>query len=496
VATEQTNTAVLLNHNVANTLLLRHIGYKVPSPISLYYDFPHPADEPPFATQLSSALLFSESNRAYNLNDMGAGKTRVTLWVWDYLNKTKMCKKLLVLCPISTMHVTWGHEIFTTLPGRKYAVLYGSKKKRLEALASDADIYIINHDGLKVIIKEIAERTDIDVLAIDELQVYRNNSQRSKQLRKFAPRFNIVWGMTGRPMPNSPVDVWAQAKIVTPALAPKYQKQARDLLMTQLSQYVWKPKPTAVDNAFAMLQPSVRYALEDVLELPEMIVRPATEVPMSKQQAEVYGKIKRELVAMVHEKVITAHNAGVAMNKLLQVAGGWVYTKAPAFVKLDAEPRLTALLDLVESCNRKVIVFVPFRHAIEGISALFQSDAIAIDHAVIHGDVNANDRALLLNDFQHTPRYKVLLAHPGCVHHGLNLTAADTTIWYLPVLSLDVYEQANARIRRAGQKHKQQIFRLTSTPIESRCYHLLRTKEALQDKLLQMLEDNTAESVQ
>ena len=313
-------------------------------------------------------------------------------------------------------------------------------------------------------------------------------------MRKFAQRFNIVWGLTGAPMPNSPVDVWAQARIISPALAPKYQKQAKDLLMTQMSQYVWKPKANAVETAYAMLQPSIRHALDDVTELPEMIIRPVTEVPLSKQQAEVYGKIKRELVAMVHDKTITAHNAGVALNKLIQVASGWVYSKAPAFVKLDAEPRITALLDMVESCSRKVIVFVPFRHAIEGISEIFKSREV--DHCVIHGDVGADDRALLINAFQTTDQYKVLLAHPGCVHHGLTLTAADTIIWYSPVLSLDVYTQACARIRRAGQKHKQQIFRLQATPVESRCYHLLRTKEALQDQLLQMLEDNTAESVQ
>jgi SNF2 family DNA or RNA helicase len=488
------DAGVVLDHNVANTLLLRHIGYTVPSPISLYYDFPHPADEPPFKTQISSALMLSENNRAYDLSDMGTGKTRTTLWAWDFLNKTKMCKKMLVVCPISTMHVTWAKEVFTILPGRKTSVLYGSKKQRLEALAKDVDIYLVNHDGLKVIAKELAERTDIDVLVLDELAVYRNNSQRSKQMRKFAQRFNIVWGLTGAPMPNSPVDVWAQARIISPALAPKYQKQAKDLLMTQMSQYVWKPKANAVETAYAMLQPSIRHALDDVTELPEMIIRPVTEVPLSKQQAEVYGKIKRELVAMVHDKTITAHNAGVALNKLIQVASGWVYSKAPAFVKLDAEPRITALLDMVESCSHKVIVFVPFRHAIEGISEIFKSREV--DHCVIHGDVGADDRALLINAFQTTDQYKVLLAHPGCVHHGLTLTAADTIIWYSPVLSLDVYTQACARIRRAGQKHKQQIFRLQATPVESRCYHLLRTKEALQDQLLQMLEDNTAESVQ
>ena len=488
------DAGVVLDHNVANTLLLRHIGYTVPSPISLYYDFPHPADEPPFATQLAAALVMSENNRGYNLTDPGGGKTRTALWAWDFLNKTKQVKKMLVVCPISTMHTTWGKEIFTTLPGRKVTVLYGSKKQRLEALAKDVDIYLVNHDGLKVIEKELSARTDIDVLCLDELAVYRNNSQRSKQMRKFAQPFSVVWGMTGRPMPNSPVDVWAQARIISPALAPKYQKQAKDLLMTQMSQYVWKPKANAVENAYAMLQPSIRHALDDVVELPEMIVRPVTEIPLSKQQAEVYKKIKNELVAMVHDKTITAHNAGVAMNKLLQVAGGWVYTKSPAFVKLDAEPRVTALLDLVESHARKILVPVPYRHMIDGISEIFTSQKV--DHCVIHGDVNANDRALLINAFQTTNQYKVLLVHPGTVSHGVNLTAADVIIWWLPILSLDIYDQFNARIRRAGQKHKQQIIRLTSTPIESRCYHLLRTKEALQDKLLQMLEDNTAESVQ
>jgi SNF2 family DNA or RNA helicase len=375
------------------------------------------------------------------------------------------------------------------MPGRKYSVLYGSKKQRLEALAVDADIYIVNTDGIKVIAKEISDRKDIDVLLIDEVASFRNNSQRSKLLRKFAQPFNIVWAMSGRPLPSSPVDAWAIAKIVTPALAPKYQRQARDELMTQISQYKWLPKPNAVETAFKMMQPAIRFALEDVTELPELIVREPLEIPLSKQQAEVYKRIKTELTAMVEDKTITAHNAGVAMGKLLQVSCGWVYSKAPAFVKLDAEPRINALLDMVESASHKVIVFVPFRHAIEGISEIFT--AHEIDHAVMHGDIGADARAVLLNAFQNSDQYRVLLAHPGTISHGVTLTAADTICWYSPVLSLEIFEQANARIRRVGQTKKQQIIRFSGTAVERRVYSLLQSKSNLQDQLLVMLEEAT-----
>ena len=135
---------------------------------------------------------------------------------------------------------------------------------------------MINHDGLRVIRKEIELRKDIDTLVLDELAVYRNNSERSKVMRKFAVRFKTVWGMTGGPTPNEPVDVWGQAMIVTPHTVPKYRKTCKEMLMTQVNEYRWVPKANATEQAFGMLQPSVRYALDDVIELPETIYRTMT----------------------------------------------------------------------------------------------------------------------------------------------------------------------------------------------------------------------------
>jgi SNF2 family DNA or RNA helicase len=144
---------------------------------------------------------------------------------------------------------------------------------------------------------------------------------------------------------------------------------------------------------------------------------------------------------------------------------------------------------MVESASHKVIVFVPFRHAIEGISEIFT--AHEIDHAVMHGDIGADARAVLLNAFQNSDQYRVLLAHPGTISHGVTLTAADTICWYSPVLSLEIFEQANARIRRVGQTKKQQIIRFSGTAVERRVYSLLQSKSNLQDQLLVMLEEAT-----
>lgn len=472
---------VLVHHGMVEYLILKHLGLKVPHPMLTYYDWP--GGQQPFAVQRSTCALMTSNPRAYILNDMGTGKTRSALWSWDYLNTNKYAKKLLVVAPLSTLRFVWAREVFGTLPHRKVAVLHGTRARRIELLNSDADIFIINHDGVKVIMDLLRGREDIDTLVLDELAVYRNNSDRSKGMRKLAEQFQFVWGMTGRPMPNKPTDVWSQCKVVTPYTVPKYFNQVRDMLMTKVSQYVYIPKENAVEQAFAMMQPQVRFSLDDVVELPPFVSR-TIDVEMSKEQIETYHKIAKVFQAMVAEQKITAVNAGAAMNKLLQVSLGWVYTSPPEYVMIPNRPRTDALLDLVRSAPHKTIVFVPYRHALTGLSKIFTDEEI--DHAVVHGDVN--DRDKIFNLFQNTSKYDTLLCHPECVAHGLTLTAADTIIWASPTASLDIYEQANARIRRYGQKHKQQFLHIQATPVERKMYTLLRNKQKIQDQLLSMFE--------
>jgi SNF2 family DNA or RNA helicase len=476
---------LMVPHGLRETIMLRGLGHQCPNPMLNYYDF---GAKQPFAVQRRTVDMMTTNERCYVLNSMGTGKTKCTLWAWDYLHGNNFCGKLLVVATLSTLRFVWQAEAFVTLPHRKVVVLHGTRKQRLERLQEDADIYVINHDGLRTIQAELSQRTDIDVLCLDELAVYRNNSDRSKDMRKFAERFKIVWGLTGRPMPNEPTDVWAQAKIVTPNTAPKFFRQAQEMLMTKISNFKWIPRPEAIDRAIKMLQPNVRFSLDSVVELPEVISR-TIDIPLGKTQEKVYKSLANEFKADIGSGTVTAVNAAVAMGKLLQVSGGWVYAQDTVF-PLDADDRHKVLVDLINENERKVIVYVPYRHAIEGLSPIL--DAAGIEHCVVHGEVSG--RGDLFNAFQNTTKYKVLLAHPQCVAHGLTLTAADTIIWYMPITSLDIYEQANARITRVGQKYKQKILHLQSTTVERKIYGLLQRKQRVQDTLLSLLSEATGEA--
>jgi hypothetical protein len=485
---------LLLPHQPTETFLLRKMGYEVPAPILAHYDW---RSGSPFTSQKSTAALLTLEQRAYVLNGMGTGKTKSALWAFDYLRSNNVCGKMLVSAPLSTLQFTWAREVFNTLPNRKCVVLHGTKKQRLERLADpDADIFIINHDGHTVILDELLTRKDIDVFCIDELAVFRNGgSDRTKNMFKLTSRPDVwAWGMTGAPIPTSPTDAWAQARLITPSRVPKYFGRYREELMTKITAFKWHPKHDAVDKAYATLQPSVRFTLDDVTELPECIER-TVDVEMGPKQAKIYKALADQCYAAVQSHEITAANAGAVMMKLLQVSTGWVYSKERDVVALDNTKRIEALVDAVNATDRKVLVFVPFKHALAGISGALNKEGI--EHACVDGDTPANERAQIFNIFQNTSKYRALVAHPQCLAHGITLTAADTIIWFAPVTSLEIYDQANHRIRRVGQKHKQLVLHLQSTPVEKKIYKMLQGKQKVQNKLLALFEahtDQTAES--
>lgn len=478
-----------VRHEPAETYLLRKLGYDVPAPILEHYDF---CGGKPFDAQRKTCAMLTMNERAYVLNGMGTGKTKSALWAWHYLRSNGLCGKAVIVAPLSTLQFTWAREIFQTLHGVKTAVLHGSKAKRLERLNDPSvELYIINHDGLKVVHEEIAKRKDIDVLILDELAVYRNGgSLRTKITRKLAEKMKWVWGMTGSPIPNEPTDAWAQCSIVTPNTVPKYFGRFRDELMTKITQFKYAPKHDAVDKAFAAMQPAVRFTLDDIVELPEVIER-TVDVELGPKQAKVYKSLVDHAHVAIANKEVTAANAGAVMMKLLQVATGWVYSSDKGVVALDNEKRIEALLDAINGTSNKVLVFVPFKHALAGIGEALTSEGI--EHAVVSGDTPASERNQVFNLFQNTDKYRVLLAHPQCLAHGITLTRADTVIWFAPVTSLEIYEQACARIRRIGQKHKQLFLHLQSTPVERKIYTLLQRKQRVQEKFLELFEEASKE---
>ena len=266
--TYRNNTWLAMPHGLDETMALRNMGYDLPAPISVYYDWPGP--NTPFAVQKKTCDMMTTNKRGYVLNGLGTGKTCAALWAWDWLNKAGDARKLLVVSTVSTLVRTWRKEIFMVLPEHKCAVLSGTKEKRLRLLSDKSnDIYIINHDGLLTIMKELMQRKDIDCMCIDELAVYRNGKAlRTQHCRTVAENMKWVWGMTGGPTPNEPTDVWAQARIITPHTVPKYFGRFREELMYKATPFQFKPKTGAIDKAFAALQLLNAESLQRNCELP------------------------------------------------------------------------------------------------------------------------------------------------------------------------------------------------------------------------------------
>ncbi len=485
-ATLEGNEWLIVPHELDHTRLCRNLGMAVPAPILSQYDW---SGGTPYDVQKSTAAMLTTNRRAYVLNGMGTGKTKSAIWAFDFLKKRGLAKKMFVIAPLSTLNFVWMREIFVTCPHLNATVLFGSADKRKKLLSLPYDIYIINPDGLSIVSDIIANRDDIDVLLIDELAMFRNGgSKRNKQARVIADTVRWAWGMTGSPTPQAPTDAWGQCRIITPDTVPKYFGQFRDMVMDRRSQFRFSTKNIAASVVTGVMQPSVRYTLDDVVELPACVER-TVDVDLSPRQKKVYDELRKAAIAMVGTDEITAVNAAAVLNKLLQVSLGYVYSKDRTVVNLDPDNRLDALIDIINSTERKVIVFSPFTHALEGICTRLGKENI--DHRRVDGSVSHKERSIIFPLFQNTDKVKVLAAHPGTMAHGVTLTAADTIVWFGPTTSLETFEQANARIRRIGQKFKQQIIMLQSTAAEKKIYTLLRAKQKIQDTILELFALNT-----
>jgi len=505
---------VALPHRPDETRVLRNMGFAVPDPMPIHYEYPLANGRySPFAVQRDTATFLSMHRRAFCLNDMGTGKTNSALWAFDYLRSVKQANRMLVVCPLSTMERTWGDAVFSTFHHLDAVVLYGSRERRLKLLRQEADVYIINIDGISIIAKELAKRPDINVITVDELAMVRNaQTDRWKILNdicnKQTPR--RVWGMTGSPTPNSPTDAWAQCRLITPdnPNVSRYFGRFKDSVMRQLTPFKWAPRTTANETVFRCMQPAIRYALDDCVDLPEQIVL-THEVSLTPEQAKAYKDMLTKLATEAAGGQILAVNEAVKANKLIQIACGVAYGTNGENIVIPSQPRVDAVKEIIETSEGKVIVFVPLTGALESIAVeiakMFRSEKHLVETvtdkleggiglnsmvAVVHGGTSKTQRDRVFKEFQQQDEPRVLVANAQTMSHGLTLTAATTIVWYAPVHSNEIYEQACARVRRPGQNKKTVIVHIAGTPMEQTIYKRLAAKQSMQGVLLDMVQEN------
>lgn len=480
-------TLVVVPHKEDEVRVLRNLGFDAPAPIEHLYEWPCNYPSGPYMHQRQTSAFLSLNERAYCLNGMGSGKTLSGLWAFDYLRGRKRAKRLLVVAPLSTLERTWGDEIFTHFPHLTAAVLHGPMERRLKLLAVEHDIYIVNHDGLKskVLLEALRARKDIDVVIYDELAVCRTaGTERFKATAKLIEGRKYVWGFTGTPTPNAPTDAWAQCKLITPWSVPKYFGQFRDDVMKQISPFKWGPRDSALATVRKAMQPAIRFSREECIDLPPT-THSTREVPLTNEQKKAFDTMLKTLHAEYNGGQVLAVNEAVKLGKLVQICCGVAYGKDGTEMVLPCQPRIDVVREVIEEAEAKVIVFVPYTSAL-----LSLADALAKDFSVerVYGEVSKNERDRIFADFQKRKDPRVLVADARTMSHGLNLTAANTIVWYGPTTSNETYLQANERIPRPGQKLNTLIVHIESTSVEKKMYERLRTRGSMQGALLELLK--------
>lgn len=489
-------TLVAVPHEIDEVRVLRNIGLDAPSPMSYYYDWS--GRRTPFAHQKITSEFLVQNPRAFVLNGLGSGKTLSILWAYDYLKKLGIVRKMLVVSPLSTLERAWGDEIYMNFPHLNFHILHGSRERRHRLLADDVDIYIINHDGFKHMetIARLCERDEIDVVCIDEIASFRNqqtdrwkflNALVNGNVKKNRAPKTWVWGATGTPTPNSPTDAHAQVKLIKPSNVPRAFTLFRDQVLRQVGPYKWLPRDDAVQTVTRVMQPAIRFATRDCIDLPPTtFVTRETELTPDQQKA--FNDMMRHFKTEAAEGTITAANAAIKLSKLLQICCGVAYG-VDGEVHIPATPRVSLVKELIEESEGKVLVFVPLTAPLLWVANELRETYGDENVAVVHGDTSKHQRDEIFAAFQRGDQPNVIVANPGTLSHGLTLTAASTTIWYAPIHSNETYQQANGRTVRPGQQRTTLIVNIEATATERAVYTALQNRQNMQSVLLECVKE-------
>jgi SNF2 family DNA or RNA helicase len=456
----------------------------LPSPITR--DYKWPGLFTPFDHQKVTSEFLSINHRAFCFNEAGTGKTSSVLWACDYLMTQKKIKRVLIICPLSIMYSAWQGDVFNTCMHRTVAVAHGTAEKRKKIIESDYEFVVINYDGVAIVREEI-EKANFDLVVIDEANAYKTiSTSRWKTLAKILKPSTKLWMMTGTPASQSPLDAFGLAKLVCPHRVPKLTAAWRDKVMTQVSRFKWVPKKTAKTEIFKALQPAIRFAKNDCLDLPDVMYQ-TRDIPLTPQVEKFYKALRSEMLIKAAGEQITAVNAAANVNKLLQISGGAVYTDKHEVVEFDISPRMNALFEVIEETVNKIIIFVPYRHTIEVVAR--NLNAKGITNEIINGAVSATDRSSIISRFQTMDDPRVLIIQPQSASHGVTLTRADTVVFWSPVLSVETYLQCVARIDRVGQVNKMTVVHLQGSDIERKMYSMLQGKVDMHSKLVDLYRE-------
>ena len=421
------------------------------------------------------------------LLDMGLGKTSITLTALsDMLFDSFEIRKILVIAPLRVARDTWPSEVakWDHLSDLVVSVAVGTEAERRAALLRQADLYVINRENIQWLVEQSGLPFDYDTVVVDELSSFKNyQAKRFKALMKVRPTVKRVIGLTGTPSANGLEDLWAEFKIldcgkrlgrfITAYRNNYFQPDKRNGQVI----YSYKPLPGAEAAIYkAIGDITISMKSTDYLPMPELISSEYS-VHLSDEERERYEELKHDLVLELPDGDVTAANAASLSNKLCQMANGAVYGDDGEIMSIH-DQKLDALEDIIEAASGKpLLICYWYKHDLKRIEERLQKLKTVyakLDSSESFKKWNAGELA-------------VGLIHPASAGHGLNLQAGGSTIvWFGLTFSLELYQQANARLWRQGQKSETVVVQhiVTKGTIDERILRALSLKDHTQSALI------------
>lgn len=411
-----------------------------------------------FTNQHDSLKLYRSSSIVFDMSDPGTGKTRTVLAAYLELVYGDG-GKLFVFCTKTTMEIVWAMEILDFAPHLKFQLLNATTRK--QGLDPSADVYIINHDGIKWLtavpgpsasLRAIFARS---MICFDESSYFKHRtSDRSKAAARIAPMFAYRCNLTGTPMANTVLDLWHQAFLLDQGkrLGWSFTK-FRNSVCTPIPVFRdvvrWVDKPAAYTAVSGLLKDiTLRHILEECHDIPPNKKR-VINFELGPKHRAIYEQMRKQAMLFFDKsgRVIDAVNAGVLTQKLQQIASGAVYSSEEEYELINND-RYELVADLAEERAHSVVFFL-WKH--QKAELIKEFEKRHLEYAIIDGTVrNDSKRTQAAREFQ-DGKLRILLCHPQSTAHGVTLTRASATIWASPTYNYEHYEQGFRRIYRATQ---------------------------------------------
>lgn len=441
-------------------------------------------DFQPHEYQVHAIKWILEKPRCGLFLGMGLGKTVTTLTALDWLiNADLSVSDVLVIAPKRVVTDTWATECekWDHLHGLRVVPIIGTPKQRKEAVGCEADIHLVSRDNVKWLVDFLGKKWPYDVLVLDELSSFKNpQAARFKALKKVAPRCDRVIGLTGTPAPNGYTDLWSQMYLIDNGerlgrtLGDFRREYCTAIQFPAFTDYkVNAEKAKVIDGQISDICMSM--TADDYLKLPPVMYR-TVKVDLPDKAKKYYKEMLHTAVLEMGDDLIVGMTAATVLGKCLQIASGAVYSNEGDVYEIHEE-KLDALEQIVEEAQGEpILLFYNFKFDLERLKLRFPHSRVLEDSE----DIKAWNNGEI----------SLLMAHPASCGHGLNLQkGGHIIVWYGLTWSLELYQQANARLNRQGQSAPVMIYHIIAKDTaEERVLQALNAKATTQNKLIECVK--------